>query len=350
MKKKVYSAVAAILMVGMLGGCGAAAEEEKPLYQMDVDKYVTLGDYRNLNVSEEPYEVDEEEWKQWLANVYAGYATEDVGTVERAVQEGDTANIDYEGKLDDVAFEGGTAQNCYLTIGSGQFIDGFEDGLIGVMPGETTDLNLTFPEGYDNADLAGKEVVFTVKVNYVIPGNEEDMQDAVVQTMGLESENVTTVAELKQYLYELLEEEAQYYSQSNAQDQLMDELMAQCVFEELPEYMVESYRAIMTRNMENSAEQYGVTADEYTSYYYGMTCEQFVNTYVEDMVKQDIALQAIANRENLGVDDEELDTNLQSYAAQGGYGSVEELMGEIGREEYRNYFMNEKVIDFLLGN
>ena len=349
MKKKIYGVATALLTMAVLGGCGAA-EAEKPLYQMDVDKYVTLGDYRSLNITVEPYEVDEEEWKDWLASVYAGYATENVGTVERAVQEGDTANIDYEGKLDDVAFEGGTDQNCNLTIGSGLFIDGFEEGLIGVMPGETTDLNLTFPEGYDNADLAGKEVVFTVKVNYVIPGNEEDMQDAVVQTMGLESENVTTVAELKQYLYELLEEDAKYYYESDVQDQLLDELVAQCVFEELPEYMVESYRTIMTRNVESSAEQYGVTSDAYTSYYYGMTCEQFVNTYVEDMVRQDIALQAIANREGLTVEDEELDKTLQDYAEQGGFGSVEELMGEIGREEYRNYFMNEKVIDFLLEN
>lgn len=338
-----------LLILGMLGGCGTAVAEELPLNQMDVDKYVTLGDYRNIDVSAEAYEVEEETLNAFLASVYAGYAYKDFGTVERAVMDGDTVNIDYEGKLDGVAFEGGTDQDFDLTIGSGQFIDGFEDGLIGAVPGETVELTLTFPESYDNSALAGKETVFTVTVNYVIPGNEEDMENFVVTVMGLEEENILTIASLKEYLRGLLEEEYQYYYESDLESNLLDELVAQCTFEELPEYMVESYKELMTRNLESSAEQYGVTPDAYTAYYYGMTMDQYVNTYVEDMVRQDIALQAIANREGLTVDDEELDQTLQEYADQGGYSSVSELMGDITRDEYRNYFMNEKVIDFLLG-
>lgn len=348
MKNKMYRAAAMLLMMGMLGGCGTAVEKELPLHQMDVDKYVTLGDYSNISVSAELHEVNEEEVKEYLANVYAGYAYKDFGTVERAVAEGDTANIDYEGKLDGVAFEGGTDEDVNLTIGSDSFIDGFEDGLIGVMPGETAELNLTFPEDYGNTELAGKEVVFTVTVNYVIPGNEEDMQDFVVTVMGLEEENILTIEGLKEYLRELLEEDAQYYYESDLQSNLLDALVAQCTFEELPEYMVEEYKQIMTRNVENSAEQYGVTPDAYTSYFYGMTMDAFVNLYVEDMVRQDIAMQAVANREGLTVEDEELDEKLQEYADQGGYASVAEFMGDITREEYRNYFMNEKVTEFLL--
>lgn len=349
MKKKICCGAAILLMIGMLGGCGTAVVEELPLYQMNVDKYVTLGDYKNIDVSAEAYEVDEETLNGYLASVYASYAYKDFGTVERAVMDGDTANIDYEGKLDGVAFQGGTDQDYDLTIGSGGFIDGFEEGLIGVMPGETVVLNLTFPENYDNGDLAGKETVFTVTVNYVIPGNEEDMENFVVTVMGLEEENILTIAGLKEYLRGLLEEEYQYYYESELESNLLDALVAQCTFEELPEYMIESYKELMTRNVESSAKQYGVTPDAYTAYYCGMTMEQFVNTYVEDMVRQDIALQAIANREGLTVDDEELDQTLQEYADQGGYSSVSELMGDITREEYRNYFMNEKVTDFLLG-
>lgn len=347
MKKRMYYA-AMLLTVGMLGGCGTAVEEELPLHQMDVNKYVTLGDYNNISVSAEVYEVDEETVEEYLASVYAGYAYDGFGTVERAVAEGDTANIDYEGKLDGVAFEGGTDKDVNLTIGSDQFIDGFEDGLIGVMPGETVELNLTFPENY-GGDMAGKEVVFTVTVNYVIPGNEEDMQDFVVTVMGLEEENILTIAGLKQYLRELLEEDAQYYYESDLQSNLLEALVAQCTFEELPEYMVEEYRQIMIRNVEDSAEQYGVTPDAYTAYFYGMTVDAFVDTYVEDMVRQDIAMQAVANCEGLTVEDEELDEKLQEYADQGGYASIEEFMGDVTWEEYRNYFMNEKVMDFLLG-
>lgn len=344
MRKKMFGAVALLSAAAILGGCGA--EKELPLYQMDVDKYVTLGDYNNLEVSAEDYGVDEDEWRDWLTSVYANYATEELAAVDRAVEEGDTVNIDYEGKLDGVAFDGGTDQGAALTIGSGQFIDGFEEGLIGVMPGETVDLNLTFPESYGNADLAGKETVFTVTVNYVIPGNEEEMRDEVVQTMGLESLNVTTVAQLKDYLYELLEEDAQ----DEMESELLNSLVAKSVFQELPSYMVDSYKTILTRNVEYSAEQYGIAADTYTTYFYGMTCEEYVDTYVEDMVRQDIALQAVANREGLAVDDEELEASLQSYADQGGYSSIEEFLGDYSREEYRNYFMNEKVLDYLREN
>ena len=347
MKKRFLLAAATLMIAGLLGGCGAA-QKEVPLHELKVEKYVTLGDYQNISVSAEKQEASEDDCKLWLAGVYAGYATQELGAVDRAAQDGDTVNIDYEGKLDGVAFEGGTAQGADLTLGSGQFIDGFEDGLIGVMPGETTELTLTFPESYDNAELAGKETVFTVTVNYVVPGNEEDMQDAVVEQMGLETENIHTIAELKQYLYELLEQEAQSAYESELQDKFLDELIAQSTFKELPEYLVNNYKELMKSNIATAAEQYGITTDAYTSYLYGMTCDEFVNTYVEDMVKQDVAMQAIANRENLAVDDAELDEQLQKYTDEGGYASVEEFMGNIPREQYRNYFMNEKVLDFLL--
>ena len=99
--------------------------------------------------------------------------------VEKSVVEsGDTVNIDFEGKKDGVAFDGGTSQGYNLTIGSGSFIDGFEDGLIGVNVGDTVDLNLTFPEGYQNADLAGQDVVFTVTVNFICASNSSEMVDS----------------------------------------------------------------------------------------------------------------------------------------------------------------------------
>lgn len=342
--KRICSAAAMLLTITMLGGCSTV--KELPLHELDVDKYVTLGDYSDVEITAELSEVNEEDWMQWLANVYAGYATESLGAVDRAIQNGDTANIDYEGKLDGVAFEGGTAQGVNLAIGSGRFIEGFEEGLVGVMPGETVVLPLTFPESYDNADLAGKEVEFTVTVNYVIPGNEDEMLDAVVMTMGMPE--FGTVAGLKQYLYELLEEDAQYYYETSCQDEIITQLTERSTFEEMPEYLVEIYRGYLRNNVESSAAEAGVTVDTYTSYYYGMTCDEFVNTYVGEMLNQDVLLQAIANREGLTVGDDELELELQQYALDGGYSSVEEFLGSLSRDQYRNYLMSEKVYDFLM--
>ena len=223
MKKKTAGLAAVFLTVGMLAACGESTETNQDLKQMKVDKYVTLGDYSNLSVSVAPAAVDGEQWDELLLAVYQGGVTADNGGItDRAVETGDTVLIDYEGKKDGVAFAGGTAKNANLTIGSHRFIDGFEDGLVGVMPGETVDLNLTFPEGYDNAELDGQDVVFTVTVHCILPGADE-MEDAVVAS--LEIEEVGTVEELRQYVYDYLMEQAEVNYTYSVKDALISELM-----------------------------------------------------------------------------------------------------------------------------
>jgi trigger factor len=128
--------------------------------------YVTLGEYKGLNVSLEEMKVTDEDVEDEIA--YNMRLSEIYESLEEGtVHDGDVANIDYEGKLDGEAFDGGTAKGYDLEIGSGTFIDGFEDGLIGVAVGDTVDLTLTFPENYSNEDLAGQETVFTVTVNEI---------------------------------------------------------------------------------------------------------------------------------------------------------------------------------------
>lgn len=131
------------------------------IQDLDIDTYITLADYKNMKVSVTRPEVTDEAIESYVnSELLVGSIT------DRAVQESDVVNIDFEGKKDGVAFAGGSGQGYQLEIGSGGFIPGFEEGLIGVMPGETVNLNLSFPEGYrNNPDLAGQEVVFTVKVN-----------------------------------------------------------------------------------------------------------------------------------------------------------------------------------------
>lgn len=345
MKKKAAGLVTAMLAVALLAGCGA---ENKPLWQMDVDKYVTLGDYNNLNmdVSLEPAQVDETQLEQMVYNVYASYVTEESGIVtDRAVEEGDTVNIDYEGKRDGIAFEGGANQGDFLVIGSNRFIDGFEDGLIGVMPGETVDLDLFFPDPYpNNPDLAGQLVVFSVTVNYIFP-TPDDMQDEVVAGMG--EEGVSTVEELRQVFYDYLYMLAVNNYNLSLEDAILDALVESCTYEELPKNLLEECREIFSNNLRSTAAEYGYTADSFAAYYYNMTVEEFIDQYAQEGAKQNLALQAIANREGLTVDDEELQTLLEEATANAGYGSVEALVGDNSLEEFRNYFMSDKVLSFL---
>ena len=353
MKKKTLGLLAAALSVCMLAGCGAKGTdngtESTALKDMDVDKYVTLGEYKGLEVSVDTVEVDEDEWDTLVNNVYYGNITADNGGImDRAVETGDTVNIDYEGKKDGVAFDGGTDQGYDLTIGSGNFIAGFEDGLIGVMPGETVDLDLTFPESYGNSDLAGQAVVFTVTVNFIEPEQDGVYSDEVINNFGID--NVTNEEELRQYVYDYLYDNAQQNYDSNVEQAVMDAFMANNTFTSVPDALVQKYSDAAESSITSMASAYGVDGDTFTQYYYGQDLETFLATYSEEAAKQDIALQAVANREDLNISDEELDQMLQDRATAAGYDTIEEYIGETSKEDYREYFLYDKVIDYLVEN
>lgn len=365
MKKKMIARIAvfcaAILMTGVLAGCGSSETEngesgsnresgqETPsvkritLKDIEVEKYVTLGDYKGIRVEKREVIVDEDELKELMDNVYYSSFPAELGMTDRAVETGDTVNIDYVGKKDDVAFSGGTAQGAYLGIGSHTYIDGFEDGLVGVMPGETVDLNLTFPAAYGNAELAGQDVVFTVKVNYIYPGEK---LDEAVKNFGIEG--VTSVEELRQYVYDYLYEYAELERDSLYEQDALNAFLAVCEFQEIPQEYYDSFRETTKQNLSSVAAQYGMDVETYVYYVYAMDLNTFLNIYANDALRQNIAMQVLANQEGLAVDDEELDSILQEYATSAGYDSVEEYVGNGSREEYRDYFMYERVYDFLL--
>ena len=230
MKKFAMVMTAVSLSALMLAGCGnkaentesTAAEEssqaaetetEEKVYAEDsyvdnlnVADYVELGEYIGLEANMVTPYVSDEQVNSYIDSVLAQNMIKNEIT-DRAVAEGDIADISYVGKKDDVAFEGGTAENYELTIGSNTFIDGFEDGVVGMKIGETKDLNLTFPENYQSTELAGAEVVFTVTLNKIYEEELPVLNDEFVA--GLEIEDVATVDAFRQYVYDNLMEQAQ---------------------------------------------------------------------------------------------------------------------------------------------
>ncbi len=343
--KKLWNVIGVVLSVCLLAGCGQEpTATNRNLKDMEVDQYVTLGDYSNLSVTVAPATVDEAQWDEPLLAVYQSYVTkENGGVTNRPVEMGDTVIIDYVGKKDGVAFEGGTASGADLTIGSGGFIEGFEDGLVGVMPGSTVDLNLTFPENYRNTDLAGQGVVFTVTVHYILP-TADLMEDSVVAALGVP--DVSTVEELRQYVYNYLLEGAEANYRYNVQNAIMEQLLGQSVVGELPQSFVDSYNEGIYNSLAASAMNYGIDPGTYAGMM-GMSSEDYVSHYSRLQANQDVLLQAIANQENLKVSDEELQAKLEEEAAAANT-TVETLLGNYDREEYRNYVMSERVMDFLM--
>lgn len=354
-KKKIAQVLAALFVAGILTGCASKdkQEEEILLKDMKVEQYVTLGEYKGLKVTVAKPEVDSAYQDYVVENVYIdalSYATgvkiED-GITDRAVEEGDTVSIDYEGKKDGVAFGGGTAFGAYLIIGSGQFIDGFEAGLIGVKPGETIDLPLKFPEFYDNAELAGQEVVFTVTVNYIMP---EGMHEEIIAALGLA--NVNTAEELEQYVFDVLMENAEREYEDAKENAIFELFMENCTFKELPEGLVAQYKERFRNNITLNASKLKIDGDTYLMQYYNYAggVEQFIEEYAVEAVKQDLAFQAVANQENIVVGDEELNQVLAQQAAANGYATVEEYMGETSLELYRADLLLTNVYNFLMEN
>ncbi len=368
MKKKMICMLAGMLAVGMLSGCGSnesgtenstaqsevsesgteSSTAESSGTSVDVEQYVTLGEYKGLTVTVAAAAVDDATLKSEMESMYFDYVTADNGGItDRAVAEGDTVNIDYEGKKDDVAFDGGTAQGQSLTIGSGQFIEGFEEGLVGVMPGETVDLNLTFPKEYHSEELAGQAVVFTVTVNYIMP---TEMDDAVVAGMGISG--VSNLEELKQHVYDDLYAEAETNYATEVEYAVIDALLANCTFsEELPEEDLERCAENIRSNIEMNASYFGMDAATMVAYFYGASdYEAFVAEQAEAGLKQEYAIQAVANKENMNITDEELDAMLLETAQLYGLTTIEELIGDTDKSDYRSYFLYDKVSSYLMEN
>lgn len=344
MGKRIAVVVAALLAAGVLGGCGS---ESGALKDMKVERYVTLGEYVGIPAQLAAAAVDEAQEEELMQALYRDSVTAQLGGItDREVAIGDTVNIDYVGKKDDVAFEGGTASGALLDIGSGQFIEGFEEGLVGVMPGETKRLELTFPEEYRrNEELAGQAVVFTVTVNFILP---TEYSDEVIAGLGIP--DITTVEEMRQFVHEYLESQAQSAYRTALENAVVDSLVGGCVFQEIPEEVVEKYRNNVKSGLEANSAAMGVDPDTFCMYNYYMDAESFLDEYAEVAAKQSLAFQAVANAEDLNVSDEELQENLEQYAAQGGFETVEDCLGDLDREEYREYFMIEKVLEFLTQN
>lgn len=366
MKKRLFMMLAVTACVAMMCGCGADAAKESEessvqseasvsgndtqtdnvaLADINAADYVTLGEYKGVEISvPAKVEYDETEYDLETKSFYFSYIAETEGITDRAVELYDMTNIDYEGKKDGVAFEGGTAQGASLLIGSGQFIDGFEEGLVGVMPGETVDLNLKFPENYGSADLAGQEVVFTVTVNFI-----PEMKHERVSEIGIEG--VTTVEELKQYVKKSMDDQAESEFLMTAGDAVIKQVVANSEFAELPEALLEENKTTYKNYLESMAAMYGMDGETFVSMYGGgKDYETLVTEYATTYTKESLVAKVIAEKEGLVLSDEELDARLEEYAASVSVTMEDLLNNGTTKEDYRESYLYEDVLNFLIDN
>lgn len=335
MKKKILALALAVLSCFTLIACENDAEKE--LKDINLSKYMELGEHTNIEVSPLLYKLSEIRVEKEMIESYNAQVA-DKGIMDKAVESGDTVNINFVGYKDGEAFDGGTGQ-YNLKIGSGDFIEGFEDGLIGAMPGDTVTLNLTFPQDYQSADLAGADVVFDVTVNYIIP----EMTDEIVASFN--NENYSNMQEMETFFRGLVQEEVDQENRNRIIDAAMQKIIANTTFKELPDFLVEQQKAILTNKIESTLEGTGISVDTYLSVMYGTTLQQ----NAEANVKERMVIQALANEAGIEVSDEELEEALTTVAQNYGANSNDDMLVIMGydRAYYREFLIGMKVYDYV---
>lgn len=325
MKKGIRTAAAALCALLVLAGCGKKQEAD------DYSKYVTLGQYKGIEITAVP-DVSQDELDKELAARFRD-----------KVEVGDTVNIDYVGTLDGVAFDGGTAQGQSLTIGSHSFIDGFEDGLIGVTVGQTVDLNLSFPETYNpNPDLAGKAVVFTVTVNGINGVVGAEFTDEVIAAN-------TTYTTVDEYT-ESVREELQNAKDNEKLNAIWAIVRENAEVREYPEEEVTKYAGEMKSYYQSVASMYGVdlatllAANNMSEADFEADCK----SYGEQEAAKYMILDMIARAENITVSDEELNKEIEDAISQSSMERDALLEYYGGEEQIREGLLYNKVLEFLL--
>ena len=322
-------------------------------YNYDLDQLVSLGDYKGLTYTIADTSVTEEEIDTEIGYKLKEYEAPEQIT-DRAAEDGDTVNIDFEGKMDGEAFNGGSAEGYTLVLGSGSFIDGFEDGLVGVKPGEKVTLDLKFPDEYpNNPDFAGKDVAFDVTLNYIHGETiTPELNDEFVVSLGLD--DVKTVDAYREYVRGYLTEGKISDAESSMRNELVEKAVANAQVKELPEDLVEQYKNEYTSYYSEYAQYFGMELEDFlTQYMNNMTVEDLekeARTYGEDAAKHMLVICAIARAEGLDNTDEGYDEKLADYAEQNNFDSVETFEETYGKEYLKQVIINERVFDFLADN
>ena len=324
-------------------------EENKPISftaRVDVFPKVELNKYKDFNFKKVTVEISDADIEDALITLQERDMTYEPVENRDTVQKGDVAVIDFEGKKDGVAFDGGTAKGFSLNIGSGHFIPGFEEGVVGMKKGETKDLNLTFPKEYNNAELAGKDVVFTVTVHEIKEKVKPEINDDFARDIDPNSKGLD---DLKGKLKKGLQTEADKATQLEAFGQILEQIVKENPFE-VPYSFVKEQSDRLAFNAMNQFYQMGLNPEQV-----GISFEMMAQRYLaqaEEQVKQAIVINEVAKLEKIAVEDEDINNFLSFHAELQGR-TVEEIKKELEAqmqmEAVRNDILGDKVYKFLAG-
>nr|MDF9458479.1 trigger factor [Bacillus pumilus] len=315
--------------------------------KVTVKPEVKLGDYKGLNVEKDDATVTDEDVQEELKGMQNRQA-ELVVKEEGAIENGDTVVLDFEGFVDGEAFEGGKAENYSLEVGSGSFIPGFEEQLVGLEAGAEKDVEVTFPEEYHAEDLAGKPAVFKVKIHEIKAKELPALDDEFAKDV---DEEVETLAELTEKTKKRLEEAKENEAEGKLREELVEKASENAEVD-IPQAMVDTELDRMMKEFEQRLQMQGMNLELYFQFS-GQDENALKEQMKEDVakrVKSNLTLEAIAAAENLQVSDEEVEEEL-SKMAEAYNMPIENIKQAIGSTDAMKEDLKvRKAIDFLVEN
>ncbi len=314
--------------------------------EVAVKPEVTLGDYLGVPVKKADISVTEEEVSAEIEKERESNAR--MVTVEgRAVEEGDTVVIDYEGFADGVAFEGGKGENHPLVIGSHAFIDTFEEQLIGKNTGDAVTVNVTFPEEYHAPELAGKPAMFQVRINEVKAKELPELDDEFAQDVS----EFDTLAEYRESVHKKLIERKENEARRLKENEVIEKIIEGSQME-IPDAMVQTQAETMVDEFSSRIAQQGLSMEQYMQFT-GMTQDKLMEQMKPDALKRiqsGLVLEAIAKAENIEVAQEDVDAEITTMAEMYGMEAdkLQEIMGDSEKDSIKKDLAIQKAVELIV--
>lgn len=343
MKKKLIAAALSVVMTMSLAGCSGELSNE----------YITIKQYKGLEVAQvTKTEVTDEKLESTINSYLTASQTRDEVT-DRAAAEGDTVDIDYVGTIDGVEFDGGSATGASLELGSGSYIgaegdyQGFEEQIIGHNTGEEFDITVKFPADYQNTEVADKVAQFHITLNGIYLLSTPELTDEWVQQNSTKSK---TVEEFRKEIRDNMENSNEESYKSTLRQEVLEALMEQVEVKKLPQDQVDEEYQSIDEYYKEYAQNYGMEFADFLTNYMSMTEEEFAEKakeVAETAVKRKLACELLAKKKKLEPSDKKYEEEIARYAEQSGYEDTDEFLKAVGEDVVKQSILQQAVADWL---
>jgi len=358
MKTRILAVILSVVMVftvAAFSGCGkknsGVPESVKRFLEYDLTEMATVGQYKGITVVKEPIEITEEDIDTQINLILTSHA-EKVAVTDRGILIGDSINMNYTGYLDGVEFEGGSAENVDIVVGSSGYIDGFDDGLVGAKTGEEVTLDLTFPDPYlNNEELSGKPVQFVVKINSV---SESIVPEMSVEFLAENYPEYESVEMLREALELTMYEGAVENQESQLLSEAWEEVLKNTTIHSVPEDEYNKlYDEMIAWYRDFTASSFNMELEAYLIQYQNMEFDEFkesIHNEVISYLTETIVLYTIVKNENLSLTDAEYQEGAKEYLDYYGMTDIDELEASYSYETIYENLLWDKAFNCIMEN